>query len=496
MDKKYLTNIGIEVHAELKTKTKLLCSCSTEFGANPNSNCCPICWGLPGATSGNPWAKGSTRSGLSKTAIKYGVKIAAGLNCDIAREVQFDRKNYFYPDLPKAFQITQFFHPIGRSGHICFAFNGKNSRVQINEIHLEEDAGKLIHDANYSLVDYNRAGVPLIEIVSEPNIESSEEAIAYLEAIRDFLIYLDVSECKMEEGGFRADINISIREASSDQLGRRTELKNINSFRSIGLAIENERSRQIKILESGGEVAEETRRWDEARQETISMRTKDESKDYMYLPEPDVPIIILEESWIEEVRNSLPELRHKKIQRFTDEYGITLKDSKALTSNKAIGEFYEEALIEYKKISRGLDLATNTNIVNWIIMDLLALLNEKSMQIENAALTAQGFSQLVHMVENGAINRGIGREILNKMIAKEIDPREYIKTKNLGLIDDKSLLRERIIEIIKANPQAVEDYKSGKTKALTYLMGQTMKAMKGQANAKLVEEIIVQTLED
>ncbi|NLK28592.1 MAG: Asp-tRNA(Asn)/Glu-tRNA(Gln) amidotransferase subunit GatB [Clostridiales bacterium] len=472
----YETVIGLEVHVELSTKTKIFCNCSTKFGGEPNSHCCPVCTGMPG-----------TLPVLNKQVVEYAIATGLALNCTITQQCMFDRKNYFYPDLPKAYQVSQLYLPIGRNGEIEIETESGMKKIGIHEIHMEEDAGKLIHDeGDCTLVDYNRSGIPLIEIVSAPDLRSAEEAIAYLEKLKLILQYLGVSDCRMQEGSLRADINLSVRKVGAKEFGIRTEMKNMNSFKAIARAIEGESRRQIELLENGQQVIQETRRWDDSKNTSFAMRSKEDAKDYRYFPEPDLPQIEISNEWIEAIRKGQPELRDEKMLRYEKEFGIPAYDASIITSDKHLADLFEEtvALCGHPK-----------EVSNWLMMETMRLLREEEMDAEQISFSPIQLAKLIKMTLEGKITRTIAKEVFEKIFKENIDPEEYVEQKGLGIVSDEGILRETIQKIIAANPQSVEDYKAGKHKAMGYLIGQTMKEMGGKADPGKVNRIMKETLD-
>jgi len=472
----YETVIGLEVHVELSTESKIFCGCSTKFGGSPNSNICPVCVGMPGAMPV-----------LNKKVVEYALAAAIALDCKINKNIIFDRKNYFYPDLPKGFQISQFYLPIAENGKITINTENGVKIIGIREIHIEEDAGKLVHDTagNRSFIDFNRAGIPLIEIVSKPDIRSAAEAVAYLEKLKMIMTYLGVSDCKMQEGSLRVDINLSVRKAGDNRLGTRTEIKNLNSFKAVFRAIESESKRQIELLKEGKEIIRETRRWDDSKNISIRMRTKEETQDYCYFIEPDLGPIEIFEDWIKEIKSSMPELRDEKIIRYQKEYKLSEYDARVLTSSKKIADLFEktEDLCKMPK-----------EVANWLMVEGMRVINEKGMDADELNVQPAGLSKLILMVEEGKINRTVAKEMFEKVFLENIDPEEYVKEHNLGLISDENMLRDLVQAVLDENPKSVSDYKSGKTKAFGFLVGQTMKAVKGQADPMLVNKILTELL--
>lgn len=478
MSKQYETVIGLEVHVELATKTKIFCSCSTRFGGAPNTHTCPVCTGMPGALPV-----------LNKKVVEYAMAVGLAANCQINQLCKFDRKNYFYPDNPQNYQISQLYLPICHDGWVEIeTAQGQKKKIGIHEIHMEEDAGKLIHDEweDCSLVDYNRSGVPLIEIVSEPDMRSAEEVIAYLEKLRLMIQYLGASDCKLQEGSMRADVNLSVREAGTESFGTRTEMKNLNSFKAIARAIEGERQRQIELLEDGKAVIQETRRWDDNKESSKPMRSKEDAKDYRYFPDPDLPPVVISDQWIEKVRAAQPELRDEKMERYQKEYGLPAYDASILTESKAMADLFEETVKLCQKPKEA---------SNWLMVEAMRLLKEKAMEPEEMGLSAASLAALIDMVESKEINRTIAKTVFQEMFDQDMDPRQYVKEHGLGMVADDGALRKAIEQVMEENPQSVADYKSGKTKAMGYLVGQTMKAMKGKADPASVSSMVKEMLE-
>ena len=478
MSKQYETVIGLEVHVELATRTKIFCSCSTRFGGAPNTHTCPVCTGMPGSLPV-----------LNRKVVEYAMAVGLAANCQINQLCKFDRKNYFYPDNPQNYQISQLYLPICHDGWVEIeTAQGQKKKIGIHEIHMEEDAGKLIHDEweDCSLVDYNRSGVPLIEIVSEPDMRSADEVIAYLEKLRLMIQYLDASDCKLQEGSMRADVNLSVREAGSSEFGTRTEMKNLNSFKAIARAIEGERQRQIELLEDGKTVTQETRRWDDNKESSKPMRSKEDAKDYRYFPDPDLPPVVISDQWIEKVRAAQPELRDEKMERYQKEYGLPAYDASILTESKAMADLFEETVKLCQKPKEA---------SNWLMVEAMRLLKEKAMEPEEMGLSAASLAALIDMVESKEINRTIAKTVFQEMFDQDMDPRQYVKEHGLGMVADDGALRKAIEQVMEENPQSVADYKSGKTKAMGYLVGQTMKAMKGKADPASVSSMVKEMLE-
>lgn len=477
MAKQYETVIGLEVHVELATKTKIFCGCSTAFGGAPNSHTCPVCTGMPGSLPV-----------LNKQVLQYAIAVGLATNCDITRNGKFDRKNYFYPDNPQNYQISQLYLPICRNGYVEIETeDGGKKKVGIHEIHMEEDAGKLIHDEweDATLVDYNRSGVPLIEIVSEPDMRSADEVIAYLEKLRLLIQYLGASDCKLQEGSMRADVNLSVREAGASEFGTRTEMKNLNSFKAIAHAIEGEKARQIDLIESGQKVVQETRRWDDTKEASYAMRSKEDAQDYRYFPDPDLVPIVVSEEMIDAIRKEQPEFREEKMARYKEEYDIPDYDIDIITNTKRMADLFEQTVAlgaQPKKVS------------NWLMGETLRLLKERSMDPEDIRFTPDELSSLIAMVDKKEINTSVAKEVFEAMFDGGVDPAEYVEEKGLKTVHDEGALRKTIEEVVANNPQAVDDYHNGKEKAIGALVGQTMKAMKGKADPSLINQILREIL--
>ena len=476
MTKQYETVIGLEVHVELATKTKIFCGCSTAFGGAPNTHTCPVCTGMPGSLPV-----------LNKQVVNYALAVGLATNCTITQYCKFDRKNYFYPDNPQNYQISQLYLPICRDGHVDIETAAGKKSVGIHEIHMEEDAGKLIHDEweDCSLVDYNRSGVPLIEIVSEPDMRSAEEVIAYLEKLRMIIQYLGASDCKLNEGSMRADVNLSVREVGASEYGTRTEMKNLNSFRAITHAIEGERERQIDLLESGQQVVQETRRWDDAKEYSYAMRSKEDAQDYRYFPDPDLVPVYISDEWLQQIRDSQPEFREEKMERYRKEFDIPEYDIGIITDSKRLADLFEETVAicgQPKKVS------------NWLMGETLRLLKEKGMDPEEILFSPEHLAKLIQLVDSKAINSTVAKEVFEAMFAGNVDPEQYVEEKGLKTVNDEDTLRTTIAEVIASNPQSVEDYRNGKEKAIGFLVGQTMKAMKGKADPASVNRILKELL--
>ena len=472
----YETVIGLEVHVELATKTKIFCGCSTEFGGAPNTHTCPVCTGMPGSLPV-----------LNKQVVEYAMAVGLATNCTITQYCKFDRKNYFYPDNPQNYQISQLYLPICRNGKVEISTGNGKKFVGIHEIHMEEDAGKLIHDEweDCSLVDYNRSGVPLIEIVSEPDMRSAEEVIAYLEKLRLIIQYLGASDCKLNEGSMRADVNLSVREAGAEAFGTRTEMKNLNSFKAIARAIENERERQIELIEEGKSVEQETRRWDDNKEYSYAMRSKEDAKDYRYFPEPDLVPILISDQWIEQVRNSQPEFRDEKMERYTREYHIPEYDADIITSSKKLADLFEESVA----------LGGNAKEVsNYLMGETMRLLKEHEMEPEDIRFSPENLTRLIGLIDAGTINSSVAKEVFEKIFLEDINPESYVEEHGLKMNNDEDGLRSVIEDVIAGNPQSVEDFHNGKEKAMGFLVGQTMKATGGKANPGIINKILKELL--
>ena len=476
MAKEYETVIGLEVHVELATQTKIFCGCSTAFGGRPNSHTCPVCTGMPG-----------TLPVLNKKVLEYAVAVGLATNCSITRYCKFDRKNYFYPDNPQNYQISQLYLPICIDGEVEIEAAGGKKKIGIHEIHMEEDAGKLVHDdwADCSLVDYNRSGVPLIEIVSEPDMRSAEEVIAYLEKLRMTIQYLGASDCKLNEGSMRADVNLSVREVGAEKYGTRTEMKNLNSFKAIARAIEGERERQIELLEDGGEVIQETRRWDDNKEYSYAMRSKEDAQDYRYFPDPDLVPVVISDEWLKKVKDSEPEFQEEKAERYKREYGIPDYDISIITASKRMADIFEETVAichQPKKVS------------NWLMVETMRLLKEKGMEPEDITFSPKNLAVLIEMTEKGTVNSTVAKEIFEKIFEENIDVEKFVLDNGLGTVQDETALRETIEKVVEDNPQSVEDYCAGKKKAIGFLVGQTMKATQGKADPGMVNKILQELL--
>ena len=474
--KNYETVIGLEVHVELATKTKIFCSCSTAFGGAPNTHTCPVCTGMPGSLPV-----------LNRQVVEYAMAVGLATNCDITRYGKFDRKNYFYPDNPQNYQISQLYLPICRNGHVDIETSAGKKSIGIHEIHMEEDAGKLIHDEweDCSLVDYNRSGVPLIEIVSEPDMRSADEVIAYLEKLRLIIQYLGASDCKLQEGSMRADVNLSVREVGAEKFGTRTEMKNLNSFKAIARAIEGEKARQIELIEEGKAVIQETRRWDDNKEYSYAMRSKEDAQDYRYFPEPDLVPVVISEEWLEEVRSRQPELRDEKMARYRREYDIPEYDIEILTGSKHMADLFEETIAICSKPKE---------VSNWLMVETMRLLKEKNQEPEDISFSPEHLAALIGLIEDGKINRTTAKEVFEVIFAEDVDPVAYVEEKGLGMVSDDGALREVVENVIRENPQSVEDYHAGKKKAIGFLVGQTMKAMHGKADPAKINKLLAELL--
>ncbi|MEW6172033.1 MAG: Asp-tRNA(Asn)/Glu-tRNA(Gln) amidotransferase subunit GatB [Bacillota bacterium] len=478
--KGYETVIGLEIHAELKTESKIFCSSSAAFGGEPNAHICPVCLGLPGVLPV-----------LNKKVVEYGIRAALALNCEVARFCKFDRKNYYYPDLPKAYQISQYDLPLAQNGHLEIETENGSKRIGITRIHMEEDAGKLVHQGTvsttpYSLVDYNRTGVPLLEIVSEPDMRSPEEAKAYAEKLRSVIQFTDISDCKMEEGSLRVDANVSVRPAGSREFGTRTEIKNVNSFRSLQRALAYEVERQIAVIEEGGRVVQETRTWDEAKGVTLPLRSKEEAHDYRYFPEPDLPPLVITREWVEQINSALPELPDARRRRYISEYGLPAYDAGVLTNTREIGDYFEDCLKTYPNPK---------TVGNWVMGELARLLNATNKEISASPVKPAQLAMLLKLIDDGTISGKIAKTIFEEMFNSGKDPQVIVQEQGLVQITDESALKAEISKVIAANPKVVADYRQGKDKALGFLVGQVMKATRGKANPALVNSLLKEALE-
>lgn len=472
MAKQYETVIGLEVHVELATKTKIFCGCSTAFGGAPNTHTCPVCTGMPGSLPV-----------LNRQVVNYAVAVGLATNCAVTQCCKFDRKNYFYPDNPQNYQISQLYLPICRDGHVEIETAAGKKSIGIHEIHMEEDAGKLIHDEweDCSLVDYNRSGVPLIEIVSEPDMRSAEEVSAYLEKLRLIIQYLGASDCKLQEGSMRADVNLSVRKTGAAQFGTRTEMKNLNSFKAIARAIAGETKRQIDLIESGEKVIQETRRWDDTKGESYAMRSKEDAQDYRYFPDPDLVPVAVSEEMLEQIRAKQPEFRNEKMKRYKEEFDIPDYDIEIITGSKHMADLFEAATAicgQPKKVS------------NWLMGETMRLMKEKETDAQDLSFSPENLAKLIGLADAKVINGSVAKEVFEVMFEEDIDPEQYVEEKGLRTVNDEGALRKTIAEVIAANPRSVEDYRNGKEKAIGFLVGQTMKAMKGKADPGAVNQIL------
>ena len=477
MSKQYETVIGLEVHVELATKTKIFCACSTAFGGAPNTHTCPVCTGMPGSLPV-----------LNKQVVEYALAVGLATNCQIHQYCKFDRKNYFYPDNPQNYQISQLYLPICHDGGVEIEGAGVKKIIGIHEIHMEEDAGKLVHDEweDCSLVDYNRSGVPLIEIVSEPDMRSAEEVIAYLEKLRQIIQYLGASDCKLQEGSMRADVNLSVCEVGAEKFGTRTEMKNLNSFKAIAHAIEGERERQIELIEAGRKVIQETRRWDDNKESSFTMRSKEDAQDYRYFPDPDLTPVVISDEWIAEVKARQPELRSEKLERYKKEFDIPDYDAQIITNSKHMADLFEAATAICKKPKK---------VSNWLMGETLRLLKENNMDPEDLSFAPENLAKLVDLADAGTVNSSVAKEVFEQIFKENVDPEVYIEEHGLKTVNDEGALKATIEQIVSENPQSVADYKGGKKKAIGFLVGQTMKAMKGKADPASVNKILKEILD-
>ena len=477
MSKQYETVIGLEVHVELATKTKIFCACSTAFGGAPNTHTCPVCTGMPGSLPV-----------LNKQVVEYALAVGLATNCQIHQYCKFDRKNYFYPDNPQNYQISQLYLPICHDGGVEIETAGGKKIIGIHEIHMEEDAGKLVHDEweDCSLVDYNRSGVPLIEIVSEPDMRSAEEVIAYLEKLRQIIQYLGASDCKLQEGSMRADVNLSVREVGAEKFGTRTEMKNLNSFKAIAHAIEGERERQIELIEAGRKVIQETRRWDDNKESSFTMRSKEDAQDYRYFPDPDLTPVVISDEWIAEVKARQPELRSEKLERYKKEFDIPDYDAQIITNSKHMAVLFEAATAICEKPKK---------VSNWLMGETLRLLKENNMDPEDLSFAPENLAKLVDLADAGTVNSSVAKEVFEQIFKENVDPEVYIEEHGLKTVNDEGALKATIEQIVSENPQSVADYKGGKKKAIGFLVGQTMKAMKGKADPASVNKILKEILD-
>ena len=474
--KQYETVIGLEVHVELATKTKIFCGCSTAFGGAPNTHTCPVCTGMPGSLPV-----------LNKQVVEYAIAVGLATNCEITRYCKFDRKNYFYPDNPQNYQISQLYLPICHDGYVEIDTPAGPKKVGIHEIHMEEDAGKLIHDEweDSSLVDYNRSGVPLIEIVSEPDMRSADEVIAYLEKLRLIVQYLGASDCKLQEGSMRADVNLSVREVGSEKFGTRTEMKNLNSFKAIARAIEGERARQIELLEEGKSVIQETRRWDDNKEYSYAMRSKEDAQDYRYFPDPDLVPVFISEEWLAKIKAAQPELRTEKMKRYKEEYDIPDYDIDIITGSKHMADLFEACVTICKQPKK---------VSNWLMVETMRLLKEQEMEPEEIRFSPEHLADLIMMVDKKEINSTVAKEVFAQMFDHDEDPVAYVEAHGLKSQNDAGELKKIVENIIAANPQSVEDYHNGKQKAIGFLVGQAMKATAGKADPGTINQLLKELL--
>ena len=472
------TVIGLETHVELSTQTKIFCSCTTEFGGAPNTHCCPVCMGMPG-----------TLPVVNEKVLEYAVKVGLALDGEITRSCRFDRKNYFYPDLPKAYQISQLYLPIVRNGKLTIRTeSGGEKTIRIHELHMEEDAGKLVHDPwiDQTRCDYNRCGVPLIEIVTEPDFRSGEEVIAYLEKLRSTLQYLGVSDCKMQEGSLRCDVNLSVRPAGSTELGTRTEMKNLNSFKAIARSIEYEARRQIELIEEGKRVVQETRRWDENKDATYAMRSKENAQDYRYFPEPDIPPLEIGEDYLVRLRKEQPEMAEARMARYQADWGLPVYDTQMLTGQKALAEFFEAT------VALG---APPKQAANWIMGEVLRRLSADGLEAKDMVFTPKTLARLIELVQTGSLNRNTAVKVFDAVFAGDADVDAYVKAHGLEQVSDAGLVGSVVDKVLAANPKSIQDFKAGKEKAFGFLVGQVMRELKGQASPQVVNQTLREKLE-
>ena len=474
----YQMVVGLEVHVELSTKSKIFCSCTTEFGGEPNTHVCPVCSGMPGVLPV-----------LNKKVVDYAIRAGIATNCEITRYNKFDRKNYFYPDLPKAYQVSQLYLPICRNGKVEIEVNGEKKYIGIHEIHMEEDAGKLVHDPwdDCTLVDYNRCGVPLLEIVSEPDFRSADEVIAYLTKLRETMMYLGVSDCKMQEGSMRADVNISVMPMGSTKFGTRTEMKNMNSFKAIYKAINYEAQRQIEILEAGGVVTQETRRWDDNKDASFAMRSKENAQDYRYFPEPDLLPIEISDEWIQQAKDNMPELPEAKRARYMSEFGLSEYDASVITAERQIAYIFEDATAICGKPKE---------VCNYVMGELMRLMSETGTLAEELEMDPNKIAEIIELVADGKINRTAAKEVFEAVFKENVEPEKYIEEHDLAMVDNSDEVEAIVTKVIADNPKSIEDLKAGKAKARGFLVGQTMKALKGKANPQTVNKVLDEKLSE
>lgn len=472
MTGQYETVIGLEVHVELATKTKIFCGCSTAFGKEPNMQICPVCAGMPGALPV-----------LNRQVVEYAMAVGIAANCKVNQYCTFDRKNYFYPDNPQNYQISQLYFPICRDGWLEIHTKTGNKKIRIHEIHLEEDAGKLIHEEaeNCSMVDYNRSGVPLIEIVTEPDMENAEEVLAFLDQLRLLIQYVKASDCKLQEGSMRVDVNLSIRKKGTETLGTRTEMKNLSSFRAISKAVEEEKKRQTQLLDQGCQVVQETRRWDDSKETSFSMRSKEDSQDYRYFPDPDLPPVRISDEWLERVKKSIPELQPEKQRRYENEYKLPAYDAEIITGSPELARIFEETT----------SLGSNPKKVsNWLLGETLRLLKEQRQEPKDLKFSPQNLASLIRLTEEGTVNYTSAKEVFEKIFESDVEPAGYVKANGLEIACDRPFLEKIIRKVLAENPKVVGEYRSGKEKVLGYLVGQVMKETKGKAAPPLVNEML------
>ena len=471
----YEAVIGLEIHVQMDTKTKMFCSCPVEFGAEPNTNVCPVCLGMPGSLPV-----------VNRRAVEFAVRASLALNCEVHTESIFARKNYFYPDLPKGYQISQYERPLATDGWVEIELpSGEKKRVRIRRLHIEEDAGKNIHEGSKSYVDLNRAGTPLMEIVTEPDIRSAEEARIFLETLRNIMRYTGVSKADMEKGQLRCDINVSVRPKGSDKLGTRTEIKNVNSFRFVQKAIEYEVERQVKVLEEGGEIVQETRTFDPATGKTYPMRSKEEAEDYRYFPDPDLLPLVVKEEWVEEIKKNMPELPHQRLERLLSQYGISEYEAKIFVQHKELGDFFEEAVKKFNEPKM---------IANWLLNDLLGLLNEKQIPLEESPVSPEKLAELVKLIKENVISTKIGKEVIKEMVETGKSASQIVEEKGLKQITDEGEIRKIVEEVVSRFPSEVERFRQGEEKLIGFFVGQVMRETKGKANPKLVNQILREVL--
>lgn len=478
MAKQYETVIGLEVHVELSTATKIFCGCATEFGSAPNTHICPVCTGMPGSLPV-----------LNRQVVEYALKIGLAANCKVNQYCRFDRKNYFYPDNPQNYQISQLYLPICYGGWVEIETTSGKKKIRIHEMHMEEDAGKLIHDdwEDCSLVDYNRSGIPLVEIVSEPDMRSAEEVVAYLEKLKMLCQYLGVSDCKLEEGSMRADVNLSVREVGSTSLGTRTEMKNLNSLKAITHAIEGERERQIELLEAGKTILQETRRWDENKESSYAMRSKEDAKDYRYFPDPDLQPVVISDAWIETLKREQPEFQEEREKRYQKQYGISEYDAGLLTQSRQMAELFEQTAELCKEPKKA---------ANWLMGEGLRLMKEWKMEPENLQVTPAHLAALIQSVEQGMISQKNAKQVFAQILKEDVEPEVYMKEQGLLIELDSRVLETAVREVLQEHTGTVEEYRNGKEKVLGFLVGQVMRKMKGKANPGKVNQMLKEGLKD